>query len=79
VLLSKSDKLSRNERIHTLRAVRARLTEHGAGATAQLFSALSGEGVDEAQTVVADWLGITAKAADKKNPGNKGRDSGALK
>jgi hypothetical protein len=44
-----------------------------------LFSALSGEGVDEAQTVVAGWLGITAKPVDKKNPGNKGRSSGAFK
>jgi GTP-binding protein len=79
VLLSKSDKLSKNERINTLRAVRARLMEQGAGATAQLFSALSGEGVDEAQTVIAGWLGITANPPGKKNPGNKGRDSGVLK
>ena len=79
VLLSKSDKLSKNERLNTLRAVRARLAQQGAGATAQLFSALSGEGVDEAQAQIAGWLGITAKAADKKNPGNKGRDSGAFK
>jgi GTP-binding protein len=79
VLLSKSDKLNKNDRIATLRAVRARLAEHGAGASAQLFSALSGEGVDEAQAVVAGWLGITAKPADKKNPGDKGRESGAFK
>ena len=79
VLLSKSDKLNKNEQIKTLRAVRARLAEHGAGATAQLFSALSNEGVDEAQTVVAGWLGIAAKPAGKKNPGDKGRESGAFK
>ena len=79
VLLSKSDKLSKNEQINTLRTVRARLMEHGVGATAQLFSSLKGEGVDEAQVVVAGWLGISAKPADKKNPGNKGRSSGAFK
>jgi GTP-binding protein len=79
VLLSKSDKLSKNEQINTLRVVRARLLEHGAGATAQLFSSLNGAGVDEAQAVVAGWLGITTKPADKKNPGNKGRSSGAFK
>jgi GTP-binding protein len=79
VLLSKSDKLGKNERINTLRAVRRRLAEHGAGASAQLFSALNGEGLEEAQTVVAGWLGITAKPPDKKNPGDKGRESGAFK
>jgi len=59
VLLSKCDKLNRNDQITTLRAVRARLAELGAGASAQLFSALSREGVDEAQVTVAGWLGIT--------------------
>ena len=73
------NKLSKNDRINTLRAVRARLAQHGAGASAQLFSALSGEGVDEAQAVVAGWLGISAKPGDKKNPGDKGRESGAFK
>jgi GTP-binding protein len=79
VLLSKSDKLNKNDRLATLRAVRARLAERGAGASVQLFSALNGEGVEEAQSTLAGWLGITAKTADKKNPGNKGRDSGAFK
>lgn len=59
VLLSKCDKLNRNDQINTLRTVRARLAELGAGASAQLFSALSREGVDEAQVKVAGWLGIT--------------------
>ncbi len=79
VLLSKCDKLNRNDRVATLRTVRARLAKLGAGASAQLFSALSGEGVGEAQATVADWLGITAKTADKKSPGTKGRESGAYK
>lgn len=78
VILSKSDKLSKSDRLGTLRLVRNHLAKQGASADAQLFSALSGEGVEEAQAAVAAWLGITGPA-DKKNPGNKGRVSGALK
>lgn len=78
VLLSKSDKLGKNDRLATLRQVRTQLAKLSAGASAQLFSALSGEGIEEAQATVAAWLGVT-NPAGKKNPGNKGRDSGALK
>ena len=46
VLLTKADKLSRNEGLTTLQKTRAALGER---ATAQLFSAVSGEGVDAAQ------------------------------
>jgi GTP-binding protein len=46
VLLTKADKLSRNEGRLTLQKSRAALGER---ATAQLFSAVSGEGVDAAQ------------------------------
>lgn len=46
VLLTKADKLGRNEGRTTLQTVRAQL---GNRATAQLFSAVSGEGVDAAQ------------------------------
>jgi GTP-binding protein len=46
VLLTKADKLSRNEGRTTLQKTRAQL---GDRATAQLFSAVSGEGVDAAQ------------------------------
>jgi GTP-binding protein len=46
ILLTKCDKLGRNEGRATLQKVRARLGER---ATAQLFSAQSGEGVDAAQ------------------------------
>jgi GTP-binding protein len=46
VLLTKADKLSRNEGRATLQKTRAALGER---ATAQLFSAVSGEGVDAAQ------------------------------
>ena len=46
VLLTKCDKLGRNDGRSTLQKVRAQLGER---ATAQLFSAQSGEGVDAAQ------------------------------
>ena len=46
VLLSKADKIGRNEARTTLKRVQAQLGER---ASAQLFSAVSGEGVDAAQ------------------------------
>lgn len=76
VLLSKSDKLSHSERLKTLRAVREALAGQAAIFTVQLFSAQTGEGLDEARAVICEWLGLTP---GKKNPGNKGKDSGAFK
>jgi GTP-binding protein len=78
VLLSKCDKLSHSERLGALRATRAALATQSEFFTAQLFSAHSGEGVDEARAVIGHWLGL-AKTTGKKNPGNKGKDSGAFK
>jgi GTP-binding protein len=53
VLLSKSDKLGRNEARETARRVRAELAD---AASAQLFSAVSGEGLDEARRVLKSML-----------------------
>jgi GTP-binding protein len=53
LLLSKSDKLSRNEARETLRRVRAEL---GESASAQLFSAVTGDGVDEARRALKAML-----------------------
>ena len=61
VLLSKADKLSRSEATVVLRAAAARLAGHG---TVQLFSALRGTGLREAQDTLRGWLGIGIK-----NPG----------
>lgn len=55
VLLTKADKLKRGERERSLATVRQELDE---GASVQLFSAESGLGVDEARTMLAEWLGI---------------------
>ncbi|HWZ63288.1 MAG TPA: ribosome biogenesis GTP-binding protein YihA/YsxC [Steroidobacteraceae bacterium] len=53
VLLSKADKLGRGEGLRTLRAASAQLEGR---ATVQLFSALNGAGVPEAQDVLVGWL-----------------------
>ena len=55
VLLSKSDKLSRGEAMRILRATTAQLDGRG---TTQLFSALVGTGLPEAQDTLATWLGL---------------------
>ena len=59
VLLSKSDKLGRAEAKSVLAAARARL---GARASAQLFSAQTGEGVDAAQGALEAMLAGHIKA-----------------
>ncbi|HEX4647756.1 MAG TPA: ribosome biogenesis GTP-binding protein YihA/YsxC [Steroidobacteraceae bacterium] len=53
VLLSKADKLSRSEAAAALRAAAATLADR---ATAQLFSALEGTGVEQAQDTLAAWF-----------------------
>jgi GTP-binding protein len=55
VLLSKADKLNRSEAATVLRSASARLAGRG---TAQLFSALRGTGIAQAQETLAAWLGI---------------------
>lgn len=57
LLLSKCDKLARNEGRATLRRVGAEL---GEDATAQLFSAVTGEGVEDARKRLEAMLGATA-------------------
>jgi GTP-binding protein len=54
VLLSKADKLGKSEAAKTLAEVRRALRGHG---SAQLFSAHSGQGVEDAQKLLAEWLG----------------------
>jgi GTP-binding protein len=53
VLLSKADKLSRTEAAAALRGASDRLSGRG---TAQLFSALKGIGLRDAQDTLASWL-----------------------
>ena len=55
-LLTKADKLSRGEAARTLLAVRKEIETLAPGAEAQLFSSLSGTGIDEARGLLAQWL-----------------------
>ncbi|MBA2689219.1 MAG: YihA family ribosome biogenesis GTP-binding protein [Burkholderiales bacterium] len=70
VLLTKADKLSRQERIATLRRVNEELGKLPLQSSAQLFSSLSREGLDEAIIAIARLLGLTGFAlAEIKSPG----------
>jgi len=57
VLLTKSDKLSRNEAKQALFKTRKALTEGwGGNVTVQLFSSLKREGVKETEKMIGSWL-----------------------
>ena len=56
VLLTKADKLGRGAAGNTLLAVRRSLAQEAPGATVQLFSAISRQGVDEARAQLEHWF-----------------------
>ena len=56
ILLTKADKLGRGARSRTLMSVQRMLDQDAAGATVQLFSARTGQGVDDARRTLALWL-----------------------
>ncbi|HLQ86064.1 MAG TPA: ribosome biogenesis GTP-binding protein YihA/YsxC [Salinisphaeraceae bacterium] len=56
LLLTKADKLSRNQQHNTLRMVRKQAAPH----TAQMFSAIRAIGLEEARAQIAAWLGLQA-------------------
>ena len=56
VLLSKADKLTRQEQALVLREVQAELAKLCDNCTVQLFSSLKRTGVTEAEAVLAGWL-----------------------
>jgi GTP-binding protein len=74
ILLSKADKLSRQEQTTVLRAVKAELATWGDADlySVQLFSSLKRTGVDEAEAVLGTWLGIEREAQENKRPPEKG-------
>jgi GTP-binding protein len=55
-LLTKSDKLTKQEQVKVLRDVRAQLAPYEGRVSAQLFSSLKKTGMDEVETVVGGWL-----------------------
>ncbi len=61
ILLTKSDKLSRQQSTKTLREVREFLTEYFPHCTAQLFSSLKKQGIEEAEAVIAGWFNAEEK------------------
>jgi GTP-binding protein len=74
VLLSKADKVSRQEQTKILRSVKAELATWGGAElySVQLFSSLKKTGVEEAENVLAGWLGLENKGPpDKGSPGAK--------
>ena len=58
VLLTKSDKLSRNEAAATLSRVRGELKVFGPQMTVQLFSSLKKIGMETVEHKVSEWLGL---------------------
>src|SRR5262249_16823597 len=70
VLLSKADKLNRSESQSVLRATTQALA--GRGATAQLFSAHSKTGIEEAQNVLAAWLEARSGPSSAASPAGTG-------
>ena len=68
ILLTKSDKLSKQARQTTLARVRKELAQLVPGATAQLFSSLKREGVDEAAEMLGRLAGMHVRSAKNKAP-----------
>jgi GTP-binding protein len=60
VLLTKADKLTRNEEAQALRRVKEALAARGGPYSVQLFSSLKHTGVEEAEKVLGGWLGMAA-------------------
>ena len=56
ILLTKADKLSRQEATLTLRQVREAIAVYGGQVTVQLFSSLKKSGIKEAESVIGAWL-----------------------
>jgi GTP-binding protein len=74
ILLSKSDKLSRQEQTKALRSVRAEVATWGDAElySVQLFSSLKKTGLEEAEAVLAGWLDMPLKTLENKGPPDKG-------
>ena len=62
ILLSKADKLTRQEQALAMRNVREAMAEIGDSCSLQLFSSLNKMGVAEAEIVLGGWLGMEAKS-----------------
>lgn len=72
VLLTKADKLARTEAVARLRSVREALALLSPDYSAQLFSSLKRQGIEEAESVFARWLSMPLQpsAALASEPGD---------
>ena len=70
VLLSKSDKLTRQERLKTLGKARIELHKYADNYTVQLCSSSKKKGMEEAEEIIGGWLGV--KREGIKKPPAKG-------
>ena len=70
ILLSKADKLSKNDQIKTLSAVKKALKPFAdrQQISVQLFSSLKKQGIEEVNNVVAAWFTAAAEQAEAENP-----------
>ncbi len=64
VLLTKADKLSKQQATTTLRTVRAELERTYPNCTVQLFSSLKRVGLDEAEAMIGKWLSASREDAE---------------
>nr|CAA6813001.1 MAG: GTP-binding protein EngB [uncultured Thiotrichaceae bacterium] len=62
ILLNKADKLKRGQAATTFLQVRKAMQESAVDATVQLFSAQSGQGLDELWNQLENWLGRDAES-----------------
>jgi GTP-binding protein len=69
ILLTKSDKFSRQQSTLTLMKVKAYLAENYPQCSVQLFSSLKKQGVDEAEAVIAGWLEAEKSTDDEVDEG----------
>ncbi len=69
ILLTKADKLGRGAAAKALQQVRREIAAFGEGVTAQLFSALKRQGIDEAHAVLDSWLEQSQHVDLKEDPG----------
>lgn len=77
ILLTKSDKLTRQEAAKTLRSTREELARHYPRCTVQLFSSLKRIGMEEVEKTIGGWLAgeAVAESTDIKNPRVKGEEN----
>jgi GTP-binding protein len=59
ILLTKADKLGRGAAAKSLQQMRNEINQYGNRISAQLFSALKRQGIDEAHKVLDGWLDLT--------------------